>query len=406
MSRAGCRGVETRMVQSRPVPRLDASLWVGLALSALLALACGGGSATGPTDAADRQSLTELPSGLHASRPAIVTLPPGYRQEVVLDGLDQPTSLAATPDGRLLIAEQNTGRVRVVRDGMLQDEPWLALAVYFADTPYLGIQELGLVSIAVDPRFEENRFVYIYFTEQDEDGERRTVFARLRDVNGRGAELTRLVTIELAPESTHVAGGIAFDGDAILLGIGDHERGDLPGRLGSPVGKILRIDRDGEALPDNPFVGQGGADPRVYAYGVRNPHSLAVDLASGRAFFADNRDIAGDAVYELVAGADYGWPEEKIALREPLVIYDEPQGLSGLMVYQGDVLSAFTGDLLFCTFHRPAVHWSEPGELEGLQFYERDRIVALGCATGVAEGADGFVYFLSYEDGKLLRISR
>ncbi|MDZ4278599.1 MAG: PQQ-dependent sugar dehydrogenase, partial [Dehalococcoidia bacterium] len=192
----------------------------------------------------------------------------------------------------------------------------------------------------------------------------------------------------------------------ILLGIGDHEQPDLAPRLDSIAGKIVRIDRDGNPLPDNPFVGQEGADPRIYAYGLRNPFGIAVDQASGRAYFTDNRTIAGDAVYELVAGADYGWPAELVALREPLVIYEEPTGISGVTVYQGSVLSEFTGDILFCGFHNPALHWSEPEPLEGFLLYERDQIIALGCSTGVIEGADGFVYFLSYNDGKLVRISR
>ena len=381
----------------RPITR---ALGLLLAAVAGVAIACGSDSVNpspGPTLAISV-----------ANRPFFTSLPTGYRLEVLLDGLALPTSLAATPDGRLLVTEQETGRVRVVQDGRLLDEPWFELPVFTAEEEEFIAQELGLVTIAVDPLFDENRFVYIYYTEQDDDGSRRTVFGRLREVEGRGTDLTKLVTIELAPIKRHIAGGIAFDGnDAILLGVGDHERPDLAPRLDSLAGKVLRIDRDGIALPDNPFVGRADADPRVYAYGLRNPFGVAVDRLTGRAYITENRNVAGDAVYELVAAADYGWPADEIVLREPLVIYDVPMGMAGIIAYGGDALPEFTGDLFYCTFHSGGgLHWSELGPVEGYDLARRDRLIAPGCNTGVTEGADGFLYLLVYGEGKLMRISR
>jgi glucose/arabinose dehydrogenase len=372
-------------------------------LAALFGPACDGGSDDAP-ESRPTQDLLSVP--FRVSRPFLVPLPTGYRIETVLEGLNLPTSLAATPDGRLLITEQTEGRVRVVRDGQLLEEPWFELPVYFAEGQFL--QELGLVTIAVDPLFEENGFVYVYYTEQDAGGERRTVFARLRDVDGHGTDLTPLVTVEFAPEKIHIAGGIAFDGDdAILLGVGDHEQAGLAPQLDSIAGKVLRIDREGNALPDNPFVGRDDADPRIYAYGLRNPFGIAVDRASGRRYITENRDVAGDAVYELEAGADYGWPTHRVALREPLVIYEDPVGPAGITVYQGTVLPEFVGDVFYCHFHGGgALHWSEPDELAGFDLYRRDRLIGPGCSSGVAEGADGFLYYLSYGNGTLIRIAR
>lgn len=335
----------------------------------------------------------------------IVSLPPGYKLETLLDGLEFPSALAALPDGRLLITEQQTGRVRVVQDGRLQDGSWFELPVSYAPDEFL--QELGLVGVEADPQFETNRYVYLYYSELKEDGHRRTVFSRLRDVDGHGSDLTELVVIDLETDRTHIAGSIAFDGDAILLGVGDHERGLAAQDLSALNGKILRIDRDGKALRDNPFFGRPNADPRVYAYGVRNPFGIAVDPETGRAFFTDNRNIAGDALYELEAGANYGWPDSPVALRQPLAIYQQPQGMADAIVYHGDALPELDGGVLFCTFHEGgALHWSDPGELVGFDIYKRDRIIAAACNTGLAEGADGFVYFLDYGEGRLLRISR
>lgn len=375
---------------------LPRSLLLVCALAGVwLGTACGGKGGDG--------SRRELP--FPPIRSTLAPLPPGYRLETVLEGLSFPTAVAATPDGRLLITEQTTGRVRVVHDDRLLDEPWLELPVYSVEGVFL--QELGLVSIAVDPRFEENRFVYVYYTEEDPGGARRTVLARLRDVDGRGTDLTKILTIDFAPEQTHIAGAIAFDADdAILLGVGDHEKPELAPGLDSPVGKVLRVDRDGGALPDNPFLGRDDADPRVYAYGLRNPFGIAVDRRSGRAFFTENRDVIGDAVYELTAGADYGWPTHPVALREPLLMYAEPMGMAGIAFYDGTVLPAFTGHLFFSTFNGGgALHWSDP-EATGFDVLLRDRLIAPGCATGVTVGPDGFLYCLSYGEGALLRIRR
>ncbi len=82
-------------------------------------------------------------------------------------------------------------------------------------------------------------------------------------------------------------------------------------------------------------------------------------------------------------------------------------GAAGLTMYNGTALPEFKGDLFYCTFHGGGgLHWSDPGELADIDFHMRDRLIAPGCSSGVAEGADGFLYFLSYGDGKLSRISR
>ncbi len=383
-------------------PRFATLLGVLLVLA--LASGCSGGSSSSGDDPPSAGATPAPTLPFYVNTPFLSALPPGYRIESVLDGLDQPTAIAATPDGRLLITEQVTGRVRVVRDGVLLEEPWAEIPVYTVET---FLQELGLVGIAVDPEFETNGFVYVYYTEQDAAGVQRTVLARLREVDGRGTDPTPIFTVELAPERSHIAGGIAFDrSGALLVTVGDHERGDLAPRVDVPVGKVLRMDRDGNPLPDNPFFGREDADPRVYAYGLRNPFGVAVNRETGEIFITENRDAAGDAVYRVEPGADYGWPAEKVVLREPLVLYEAPMGIAGATVYSGDTLPDFRDDLFYCTFHHGgALHWSETGHVEGTDVAKRDRLIAPGCSTGVTQGADGFLYYLTYT-GQLMRIAR
>lgn len=392
------------------------------ALATSLALACGGSTAKSgqpgstPDTTASTLAFTPGPTNdeiypsegltlaFPATQPTLTSLPAGYKIESVLDGLEFPTGVAALPDGRFLITEQQSGNVRVVEDGVLQRDPWLELNVSVAQGKF--VEELGLDNIAVDPDFEKNHYVYLYFTEKQQSGERHTVLARFLDKNGKGTNRQDIVVINVPTDGSHVAGGIAFDGDAILLGVGDHERPEAALDLSVPTGKILRIDREGEPLPDNPFADDPDIDPRVYAYGMRNPFGVAVDQESGRAYFTDNRDTVGDALYELKAGANYGWPRYRVNYRLPLAIYDAPQGIAGAVVYRGETLSIFDGDVLFCTYnYGGSLHWSEPEQVGEFEVYKRDRLIAPACGSGITEGIDEFVYYLDYGAGRLMRIS-
>lgn len=339
-------------------------------------------------------------------RPAYYTaLPAGYRLETVVAGLRRPTSLAFTPDGRLLVTEQ-PGAIRVVEDGRLQPEPYYVPDVFFPDSED-QIIEFGLVGITVDPDFEQNGYVYAYYSTQHP--ERRTVLARIRDADGQGTDLEEILSLKAAPGCCHIAGSLRFAPDGTLfVTVGDHQMETESQNRGSPFGSILRINRDGSAPPDNPFVDDEEADPRVYAYGLRNPFDLAIDPVSGRMFATENGWLGQDAIIEVKPGANYGWPGIYLdvpldQIEPPLLFYHEPIGPSGMELYQADALPALTGALLFCQFNRG-------GALHAVTFYPdgsvaTDAIIALGCRSDVMTGPDGFIYFLDYVGGVLYRIA-
>ena len=171
-------------------------------------------------------------------------LPPGYRIEAYVGGLQQPTSLAFTPDGRLLVGEQG-GAIRVVQDGRLLPDPFYVADVFLPEPE--DIVELGLEAITVDPEFEENRYVYVYYVADDPG--QRTVLARLRDEDGRGVVDKELLSLDAAPKCCHVAGSMRFAPDgALFVNIGDHQMEAEAQNRGSPFGAILGADawfRDG-----------------------------------------------------------------------------------------------------------------------------------------------------------------
>ncbi len=332
-------------------------------------------------------------------------LPAGYRIETFVSGLERPTSLAFAPDGRLLVTEQ-AGTIRLIADGRLRAEPFFVAEVYLPD-PEDKVVELGLVGITVDPNFEQNGYVYIYYAT--DEPERRTVLARIRAVRGRGKDLEEIFSLEAAPDCCHIAGSLRFAPDgSLFVTVGDHQMEPESQNRGSPFGSVLRINRDGSPHPDNPFVDDEEADPRIYAYGLRNPFDLAIDTVTGRVFATENGFLGQDAVIEIKPGANYGWPGYGLAvpreqIEPPLLFYHEPIGPAGMELYGGDALPELTGTLLFCQFHRGGALHAVTFALDGS--VARDSIIALGCTSDVLTGPDGLIYFVDYVGGVVYRIA-
>ncbi len=344
-------------------------------------------------------------SGGRDPSPTFVALPPGYVLETFVTGLEQPTSLAFTPDGRLLIAEQR-GAIRVVEDGALQPEPFISIDVFSPDASD-SIVELGLVGIAVDPAFSESGAVFVYYTAAAP--QQRTVLARLRDEGGMGVDLTEIFSLDAQPACCHIAGSLRFAPDGTLfVTVGDHQMEPASQDLSNPYGAILRINADGSAPADNPFVGSAGVDPRIYAYGLRNPFDVAINPVDGRIFATENGFLGQDAIIEVFAGGNYGWPGSDLAVPleeivQPLQFYHRPLGPAGIELYSGGGLPAYAGSLLFCQFH-------EGGALHALTFaadggIASDTIIALGCTSDLQTAPDGAIYFLDYVSGTVYRLS-
>jgi glucose/arabinose dehydrogenase len=333
-------------------------------------------------------------------------LPPGYRIESLLTGLDAPAAFDGAPDGRIFYVEQVAGRVRVIEDGVLREEPWYVLPDPHVQRDQTFVSELGLVGITVDPNTRGGTFIYIYYSAGYWTGRRTTKLVRLRDQDGVGVEPVTIFEAEGAPECCHIAGALTWLPDGTLLvGVGDHETPEAAQDLSSPFGKVLRINRDGSAPADNPFAGRPDADPRVYAFGLRNPFGVAA--AADDMFVLDNGEFGFDTIHRLTPGTNYGWPSESlddsVVVAEPLLTYLESQGLAGAILYQDGPLDAFEDTVLFCQFHRGgALHRFDPTP-ERLQ--PEDVIVAPGCSSGIRQLADGYVYYLDYVNGALLRIT-
>jgi glucose/arabinose dehydrogenase len=232
----------------------------------------------------------------------------------IATGLVHPWSIALLPpDGRALLVTERSGRLRVIRDDVLDPEPvW--------SVPGIGDEaEDRLKWIALHPEFSANGLVYL---SHPVSGERGTTLAVSR---GRfdGAKLDDVEQIFVADAwetSGNMAGKILFGPDGMLyVTVGDRDRLCCDGSednslrlkaqdLSTHVGKTLRLRDDGSAPPDNPFAGREGAKPEIFTYGHRNGYGLAFHPETGELWQAEIGPMGGDEVNILLAGHNYGWP--------------------------------------------------------------------------------------------------
>jgi len=260
----------------------------------------------------------------------------GVVEHVVADSLDSPVSMAIAPDGRVFVCEQS-GRLRVVRDGRLLARP-------FVTVPTVAFQEEGLLGVAFDPQFAKNHRVFICYTALTPT--RHNVIAwYVAHGDTAAGEGTIVYEFDTHAEHQHVGGALRFGRDGTLYATsGESGDGTRSHSLASTAGKIVRIHRDGRIPRDNPFPSETrGRHGAIWARGFRNPFAFDIHPRTGRMLV---NDVGGDRfeeVNEAKRGADYGWPiAEGPIHQEP---YVDP-----LHAYGHDDGCAITGG----TFYAPA----------------------------------------------------
>ena len=280
-------------------------------------------------------------------RELLTTLPPGFTEVQVADLNTNPTAIASTPDGRLLIATDNnanTGTIRVIKNGTLLPTPALQFTIFSQG-------EQGINGMTIDPDFINNNFVYVYYTtDQGGRHNRLSRFTFSGDTVISGSEFVLMDFDLLGAGTIHNGGGMAFGSDGKLyLGIGDNVNSANARTLNNQFGKILRLNSNGTIPTDNPFFSVANGDNRaIYAIGVRSPYSVAADPVSGRIFFNDVGSSLFEEINELQAGGDYGWAINEGSTNDPAYvspIYAYPHGMA---IYQG---CAVTGG----TFYQPTI---------------------------------------------------
>lgn len=322
----------------------------------------------------------------------------GVKVETVAENLMIPWSIAFSPDGRIFVTER-AGSVRVIEDGVLKDEPMLTLSV--------GRNEGGLLGIALDPEFESNHHVYLYYTYS----EFLSIYNRVSKFTESDNKLyDETVLIDKIPgAAVHDGGRIKFGPDSTMyITTGDAADRMLSQDLSSLAGKILRINPDGSVPEDNPF-----ANSPVYSYGHRNPQGLDWDPATNVLVISEHgpsgeRGFAHDEINIVLAGKNYGWPH--VVGSESNPEYVDPAfhtgnvawAPSGAAFYNGDGFPNLKGKLLVANLRGAHLHVFEVDSHQNSATSEQSMFAgAFGRLRDVSVGNDGHIYLLtSNRDGR------
>ena len=381
-----------------------------------------------------RDTLPDGPVILESSRrgpgPGLTIPGPQFRV-VPMKGLTQPYALAFLPNGDMLITER-AGRLRIVRKGVLDPQPIEGIP------PVFHRQYKGLNDIALHPQFAENRWVYFTYYKQHPDKRDGGAAALARGRFDGNHALTEVRDLFVTDGVTSGASAARFvfgrDGK-IYLAVGIPTMNPRPGYAtsadaqnpGSHFGKILRLNDDGSAPSDNPFVGMRGAKPEVYAMGIRNAMGIIVHPETGEIWENENGPQGGDEINIIKRGLNYGWPvisygraysgertgtsgpsSDKPAaegLEQPWIFWVPAIGISGMTFYTGDAFpewkgSIFVGALVGTQLQRVVLN------KDGLPIRRDPLLTELKQRIReVRQGPDGLLYLLTDEEtGALLRI--
>lgn len=348
--------------------------------------------------------------------------------EPVAEGFENPLFVTHAGDERLFVLEQ-AGTIRIVQRGVVVETPFLDLT----DRVGSSGSEQGLLGLAFAPNYAESGLFYVNYTDLDGN----TVIARFavtNDPNLTDPGSEQVILSQEQPYPNHNGGIIAFGPDNYLyIGLGDGGgQGDPEGNgqsLDTWLGKILRIEVDptftgGEpyVVPeDNPFVGDAGAEPEIWAYGMRNPWRFSFDRETGDLWIGDVGQNEYEEVTVLPAGeggANLGWsvvegpecyagpncdPEEFV---QPAFSYTHSSGagcsVTGGYVYRGEEFAGLTGVYVlsdYCT----GLIWGGGVDASGELVFS-EPVESGFQVSSFGDGANGEVYLTDLTGGGVYQL--
>jgi glucose/arabinose dehydrogenase len=350
----------------------------------------------------------------------------------VATGLVHPWSLAFTDARTILVTERN-GRLRMIRDGVLNPEP-----IWTSPTPP---DESGdsLHFVTLHPNFARNQMVYVSYPKRGERGITLAV-ARGRLSGAKLTDVQEIFVTDAWETGGNLAGRVFFAPDGLLyVTVGDRDRICCNGtddnslrmkaqRLDNDAGKTLRLRDDGSVPPDNPFVGRSGARPEIFSYGHRNGYGLAVHPETGELWQAEIGPMGGDEVNILLPGHNYGWPlvsmgrnytgtlvsEQPWArpgMDNPRMFWVPSISPSSILFYTGDKFPKWKNNLFvgaLTTKQLVRIGFNQPSQAEPRE----GLLVPLGQRIrDVQQSPDGYIYVATERtfrgnesDGTVLRI--
>ncbi len=366
-----------------------------------------------------RPEFVENPDGL-----ILKTEKQTVKVELVTDGLETPFGLAYLPDGRLLITER-PGRLRIFANGKLS-EP-------VKGTPEVhAVQDGGMLDVIAHPNYAQNGWIYLAYSERQPGyvapAPQAAPAGNAGAPQGRGRgpavpAMTVVVRGKINANNEWTDQQFIFRADpSLYTGSGAHyglrfiwdreghlfysigERGSIPNAqdMKSPLGKIHRVNEDGSAVADNPFVGQAGVPPTIWSLGHRNPQGLAWDPVTGQLWESEHGPNSADEINIIEKGANYGWGVATKASQagmvssapgmiDPIIYYTPSMATAGISFVTSDRYPAwkntslFVGGLVGQRMERLEV-------ADGKVTHQEIIFDQLGRVRDITQGPDGLLY--------------
>ena len=339
-----------------------------------------------------------------------------YQVEVINSDLQKPWGIINLPDGRFLITSK-TGYLNIVSsDGKATSK---VEGLPKVDDKGQG----GLLDVALDPDFANNRMIFWTFSEPVSGGNHTAVAKGKLSADEKTIE-NPTVIFRATPTydgDKHYGSRLEFDKDGYLF-VSTGERSDRETRpyaqkQDSYLGKILKITKDGKPAPGNPNL--AGWKPEIYSTGHRNPQGMAID-EKGQIWDAEMGPRGGDEINLIQPGKNYGWGDvtygieysgkkinnattQKTGTEQPVYYWDPSISMSGITFYTGNISewknNLFLGCLSGEKIIRLVIKDNKVMGEEWLLEDKEDRI------RDVLNGNDGNLYAVS-DSGKLYKISK
>lgn len=365
---------------------------------------------------------TNYPSAFTGqTRVGSITTTTSLQTNVIATGLSNPWGIISMPDGRLLITSKGGSMYIYSTSGTLEK-------TITGFTSISNSGQGGLLDVAIDPNFATNKIIYWTFARSVSGGN-LTAVAKGQLSNDETTIENEQVIFEATPSyngSLHFGSRLVFDEQGYLY-VSTGERSDLSMRMHAQdkskgQGKVLRIDTNGNAAPNNPFINESSSMPQIFSYGHRNPQGLAIHPVSKELWQTEMGTRGGDEINRIESGKNYGWPvitygleysgspigsgiTQQTGMEQPTYYWDPSVSPSGMDFYTSDLIPEWKNNLFIGALsgqHIIRIY------IHNNKVYGEERILAgLGerFRDVLASHLDGALYAIT-DSGKIYRISK